>query len=53
MVIDGKDYPAPAGTFARFDPQPTRTVRNDGSEPATILMVSAPRSSGYKPLDWA
>jgi uncharacterized cupin superfamily protein len=53
MVIDGKSYPAPAGTFARFDPNPMRTVRNDGSEPALVLMVSAPKSSGYKPLDWA
>lgn len=52
-VIDGKDHPAPAGTFIRFDPTPKRTIRNDGSEPTRILMVSAPRSSGYSPLDWA
>jgi uncharacterized cupin superfamily protein len=52
-VIEGADHPAPAGTFIRFDPGPKRTLRNDGDEPARILMVSAPRTSGYEPLDWA
>ena len=28
IVIDGEDHPAPAGTFARLDPEPQRTVRN-------------------------
>ena len=28
MVIDGVDHPAPAGTFARLDPEPRRTVAN-------------------------
>jgi uncharacterized cupin superfamily protein len=53
MVIDGTEHPAPTGTFVRLDPGPVRTVRNDGSETATILIVSAPRSSGYEPMDWA
>jgi len=53
LVVDGVDHPAPAGTFARLDPEPTRTVRNDGAEPAEVLIVSAPRSSGYVPMEWA
>jgi uncharacterized cupin superfamily protein len=53
IVIDGEDHPAPAGTFARLDPEPLRTVRNDGAEPASVLIVSAPRSSGYVPMEWA
>jgi uncharacterized cupin superfamily protein len=53
VVIDGTEHPAPAGTFARLDPEPTRTVVNTGEEPVTLLIVSAPRSSGYEPLDWA
>jgi uncharacterized cupin superfamily protein len=53
MVIDGTEHPAPTGTFVRLDPGPVRTIRNDGSETATILIVSAPRSSGYEPMDWA
>jgi uncharacterized cupin superfamily protein len=53
LVIDGKDHPARAGTFARLDPEHKRTVRNDGEERASVLVVSAPRSSGYQPMSWA
>jgi uncharacterized cupin superfamily protein len=53
MVIDGKEYQAPAGTFIRLDPQPMRTMANNGSEPASALIISAPTSSGYEPMDWA
>jgi quercetin dioxygenase-like cupin family protein len=53
LVIDGERHPAPAGTFARVDPQRRRTVANDGDEPATVLIASAPRVSGYEPMDWA
>jgi uncharacterized cupin superfamily protein len=53
LVIDGEDHPAPAGTFARLDPEPTRTVKNTGSEPASVLICSAPCSSGYEPMGWA
>jgi uncharacterized cupin superfamily protein len=53
LVIDGEDHPARAGTFARLDPGHSRTVRNDGDEPASVLIISAPRSSGYEPMDWA
>lgn len=53
LVIDGEDHPAPAGTFARLDPEHKRTVRNDGERSAEVLIVSAPRSSGYQPMSWA
>ena len=53
LVIDGKEHLAPAGTFARLDPMPRRTVRNNGAEPASVLIVSAPVSSGYAPMEWA
>jgi uncharacterized cupin superfamily protein len=53
LVIDGTDHAARAGTFARLDPGHSRTVRNDGEEPASVLIVSAPTSSGYEPMDWA
>jgi quercetin dioxygenase-like cupin family protein len=52
-VIDGEEHPAPAGTYVRLDPQPLRTIVNVGDEPVLLLMVSAPRSSGYEPMDWA
>jgi uncharacterized cupin superfamily protein len=53
MVVDGEDHPAPAGTFARVAPAPTRTVRNDSDAPAKVLIVSAPTTSGYEPMGWA
>jgi uncharacterized cupin superfamily protein len=53
IVIDGADHPVRAGTFARLDPEHSRTVRNHGEEPASVLIVSAPRSSGYEPMGWA
>jgi quercetin dioxygenase-like cupin family protein len=52
IVIDGQEHPAPAGTFARIDPQPLRTVVNTGSEPVRLLIVSAPTTSGYEPDTW-
>jgi quercetin dioxygenase-like cupin family protein len=53
LVIDGREHPAPAGTFARIDPDRRRTVRNDGTDPASVLIVSAPTTSGYQPMGWA
>ena len=53
LVIDGEDHPLRAGTFARLDPEHSRTVRNGGAEPASVLIISAPRSSGYEPMGWA
>ncbi len=51
-VTDGIESPAPAGTFIRISPQVRRTVRNDGDVPVKMLIVSAPRSSGYEPMGW-
>jgi quercetin dioxygenase-like cupin family protein len=53
LVVDGREIEAPAGTFARLDPHLSRTVVNHADEPAAVLIVSAPRTSGYEPLDWA
>jgi uncharacterized cupin superfamily protein len=53
LVIDGEEHPTRAGTFARLDPAHRRTVRNDGDEQTRVLIISAPRSSGYEPMDWA
>lgn len=53
LVIDGARHPAPAGTLARLDPEPSRTVVNEGDEVASVLIVSAPRTSGFEPMEWA
>jgi uncharacterized cupin superfamily protein len=52
-VVDGERCPAPAGTFVRVDPAPLRTFVNESDAPARLLIVSAPKTSGYEPLDWA
>ena len=53
IVIDGVDHRVEPGTFARLDPPPIRTIRNDGTEPSSVLIVSAPTTSGYTPMEWA
>jgi uncharacterized cupin superfamily protein len=53
FVIDGEELAAPAGTFIRIDPEPRRTIVNHGDQPASILLTSAPRSSGFEAMDWA
>jgi quercetin dioxygenase-like cupin family protein len=53
LVIDGEEHAAPAGTFARLEPAHRRTVRNAHSDPASVLIVSAPTTSGYTPMEWA
>jgi uncharacterized cupin superfamily protein len=53
MLVEGERHPAPAGTYARFDPRTSRQVVNDGDDTAAVLIVSAPCSSGYEPMDWA
>ena len=53
IVIDGNRHALAEGAFARLDPQLTRTVVNTGSRPARLLIVSAPRGSGYEPMGWA
>ncbi len=53
LVVDGVDHPLRKGSFARLAPERRRTVRNDTDAVARVLIVSAPVSSGYQPLDWA
>lgn len=53
IVIDGQEHPASPGTFVRLDPAHQRTLRNPGPEPCSALIVSAPTTSGYRPMDWA
>jgi len=51
--IGDVEHEAAPGTFVRLDPEPVRSVVNHGTEPARLLMVSAPISSGFAPMEWA
>lgn len=53
IVIDGDEHDLAEGTFARLDPELTRTVVNRGARPVRLLIASAPRTSGYEPMGWA
>src|SRR3954469_1190449 len=53
LVVDGREIETPAGTFARLDPHLQRTVVNNGDEPASVLIMSAPRPGGWEPMEWA
>jgi uncharacterized cupin superfamily protein len=53
IVIDGHEHDLAEGTFARLDPELTRTVVNRGVRPVRLLIASAPRTSGYEPMGWA
>jgi uncharacterized cupin superfamily protein len=52
-VLDGERHPVSARTYVRVDPQVVRTFVNESDAVAQLLIVSAPRSSGYEPLEWA
>jgi quercetin dioxygenase-like cupin family protein len=53
IVIDGVEHHLPMGSFARLDPERTRTVANDGADTIRVLIVSAPTTSGYESMGWA
>ena len=53
IVIDGEEHDLPEGSFARLDPELSRTVANKGDARIRVLIASAPTSSGYEPMAWA
>ncbi len=53
IVAGDEEYPAPPGTFARYSPAVTRTVRNNSDSTVRILLIGVPGDSGYEPLPWA
>ena len=53
IIIDGEEIPVETGTYIRLDPEHKRTVENIGETPCEVLIISAPRTSGYEPMGWA
>ena len=53
VIVDGDEHHAPAGTFVRVDPELKRNVANRSGTDVTMLIASAPQSSGYEPMGWA
>jgi uncharacterized cupin superfamily protein len=52
IVVDGEEYPAPAGTYVRLAPEVNRTIRNASEAPIRCLVIGVPRESGYEPMSW-
>jgi uncharacterized cupin superfamily protein len=53
LRIEGKDHPAPAGTFASIEPPASRTILNRSDAKVTALLIGVHPSSDYEPLSWA
>jgi len=52
MLVGGDELPAPVGTFVRVDPSVHRQMVNHGEATASVLIISAPQTSGYEPMGW-
>ncbi len=53
LRIEGKDHPAPAGTFASIEPAASRTILNRSDAPVTALLIGVQPEGGYEPMSWA
>ena len=54
MVVDGEDHPGARGDLrAAGSPTPAHRAQRLRRSPRRVLIASAPRSSGYEPMEWA
>src|SRR5690349_14557753 len=53
LRIEGEDHPAPAGTFASFEPSASRTILNRSDAKVTAMLIGVQPEGGYKPMSWA
>jgi quercetin dioxygenase-like cupin family protein len=53
LRIDGEDHPAPAGTFASIEPQPSRTILNRSEAPVTAMLIGVHPAGEYSPPSFA
>jgi uncharacterized cupin superfamily protein len=52
LRVGGEDHPAPAGTFASFEPPVSRTILNRSDAPVTALLIGVDPGGGYEPMSW-
>jgi uncharacterized cupin superfamily protein len=52
IVTDDTEHDAPAGTFCRFAPEVTRTIRNKSDANVRALLIGVPVDSGYQGMGW-
>jgi len=52
IVAGDEEHEAPAGTFCRFAPEVSRTIRNKSGAPVRALLIGVPLDSGYRGMPW-
>ncbi len=52
IVADDNEHDAPAGTYCRYAPEVSRTIRNDSDANVRALLVGVPVDSGYQQMPW-
>ena len=52
IVADDEEREAPAGTYCRYAPEVSRTIRNDSDTPVRALLIGVPVDSGYQQMPW-
>ncbi|HEY6638877.1 MAG TPA: cupin domain-containing protein [Solirubrobacterales bacterium] len=52
IVTDETEHDAPAGTYCRYAPEVTRTIRNDSNTNVRALLIGVPVDSGYQGMPW-
>jgi len=53
LRVGGEDHPAPAGTFASFEPPVSRTILNRSEGRVSALLIGVQPQGGYEPMGWA
>jgi len=52
LISDGDERAAPAGTYCRYAPGVSRTIRNDSDANVRALLIGVPLESGYRQMPW-
>jgi quercetin dioxygenase-like cupin family protein len=52
LIAGGDEHDAPAGTYCRYSPEVSRTIRNDSAANVRALLIGVPLNSGYQQMPW-
>lgn len=52
IIAGDNEHEAPAGTYCRYAPEVSRTIRNDSDAKVRALLVGVPVDSGYQQMPW-
>jgi quercetin dioxygenase-like cupin family protein len=52
IVADGDEHDARAGTYCRYAPEVSRTIKNNSDGTVRALLIGVPVDSGYQGMPW-